>query len=145
MNAPIKDVFAALGHEMTMTRAMLDGARALIESSEHTAGDDSLLRAETLALGCLDRLETNWTTIDAATYEKDVDVNTVCFILMSELTLTRAMLDGAYKLIGECEHSDTDVALAHAQTLSHTCLARLETAYDRIDRASIDATAQGAA
>lgn len=144
MNAPAKEVFATLGHELTMTRAMLDGAHALIESSEHTVGDNSLQYAETLVLGCLDRLESNWTTIDAATYGKGVDVNTVCFILMGELTLTRAMLDGAYELIDASEHSDTCVALAHARTLSEACNARLKDAYNNIDRASVDASAEGA-
>ena len=144
MNAPAKEAFATLGHELTMTRALLDGAQALIESSEYTVGDDSLLHAQKLVVGCLDRLETTWTTIDEATYGKDADVNTVCFILMGELTLTRAMLDGAHELIGTCEHSDTCVALAHARTLSEACNARLKEAYNNIDRASVAASAQGA-
>lgn len=145
MNAPTKEVFVGLLHELTMTRAMLDGAQALIDSSEHTAGDNSLLYAQTLVLGCLNRAESNWTTLDAATYGKGVDVNTVCFCLMGELSLTRAMLDGACKVISENEHSETCVALAHAQTLSHACLARLDVAYNRIDRTAVDATRQGVA
>ena len=53
--------------------------------------------------------------------------------LMGDLTVTRAILDGAYELVNASEYTDRSESLCHVRTLLDTCLGRLSKSYTKID------------
>ena len=55
--------------------------------------------------------------------------------LMGDLTVTRAILDGAYELVNASEYTDRSESLCHVRTLLDTCLGRLSETYTKIDGA----------
>ena len=71
MNAPARNFFDDLMEDLTLTRAIVDGAYELINSSRKTDGDESLCHARTLLGECLCRLEATYTRADVANSSPD--------------------------------------------------------------------------